>query len=115
MAKHSVYGKDHPERFIEGALDGGAHPPSHTKGYQDSMTSEGMEKHPVDRKSQHILTPIALDNVGKVYDTYETSMADMSGFAGGPENLRHSLTGTSAVNEAVGDVSGAKHTIIPNH
>jgi hypothetical protein len=115
MAMHPVYKKDNPERFIDGALTGGGGPPSHTGGYQDSMTSHGMHETKVDRKNQTILTAIALDNVGKVYNTYETSMADMGGVAGGPENLEHSLSGCKAVNEGVGAAGHVKHVIIPNH
>lgn len=97
MAK---FGKDDPERFIDGALTGRGGPPSHEKGYQHSMTSEGMHSKSIG-KGQSILTPIGLDNVGEVYGTFETSMADTGGFGGGPTNLSHSLTGTSAVQTKV--------------
>jgi len=108
------FGKDKPERFLDGALDGDIGEKS-GPAFQDSMTSNELKKYPVDRKSQHILTPFALDNVGKVYDRFETSLKDTRHIAGGPENLAHSLTGASAVQEGVGDVSGAKKVIIPNH
>lgn len=108
-------GKDDPERFIDNALDGGTRPPDHEKGYQESMTSNGLTKHPVDRKNQHILTAIGLDNVGKVYHTYESSMAEVGGVAGGPTNLEHSLRGASAVNEHLGAAGHTKPVIIPNH
>jgi hypothetical protein len=113
MAK-SHYGKDHPERFLDGALDGDIHGAG-GRQFQDSMTSNEMEKYPVDRKSQHILTAFALDNVGRVYDRFESSMKDMKGIGGGPENLKHSLTGASAVQEHVGAAGHTKSDIIPNH
>lgn len=100
MAKH-IYGKDHPEKFIEGALDGDIHGEGHSKGFQDSMTSNEMVEESADRGGQKILTPFALDNVGRVYDRFPTSMRDTGGIRGGPENLKHSLTGASAVNDGV--------------
>lgn len=113
-AKHPVYGKDHPERFIEGALDGDI-APMKGRQFQDSMTSNEMDKHPVDRKHQHILTPVGLDNVGKVYDRFESSMKEEGGIAGGPTNLKHSLSGASAVQEHVGAAGHTKSTIISDH
>jgi hypothetical protein len=112
MAK---YGKDHPERFIDGALDGETGGDTSPHGFQDSMTSNEMKKYSVDRKEQHILTAFAMDNVGRVYDRYMSSMKDMGGIAGSPTNLKHSLSGASAVNEELGAVGSVKHVIIPNH
>lgn len=98
------YGKDHPENFIEGALTGGHGP------------SEGIHHTPVDRPDQSINTPVALDNVVLAMDI-ESSICDDDGhpFHGGVDNLKHSLTGSSAVNEEVGASGPLKHVIIPNH
>jgi len=109
------YGKDSPERFIDGALTGEKRGSSSTHGFQDSMTSHEMEKYHVDRKDQHILTAFALDNVGEVYGRYATSMKDMGGIAGSPTNLKHSLSGASAVSEELGASGKVKRDIIPNH
>lgn len=114
-AKHAVYGKDHPERFIEGALEGDIHGQTSPDGFQDTMTSNEMVKHPCDRPHQHILTATALDNVGRVYDRFPTSIRDVGGVRGGPENLKHSLTGVSAVNEDIGAAGHVHETIIPDH
>ena len=100
MAKEK-FGKDHPERFIEGALTGGHGP------------STGLYHKPVDRPHQSILTPVPMDNV-KLAMPIETSILD-DGFHGGVDNLKHSLTGSSAVNEEVGAAGPLKHVIIPNH
>jgi hypothetical protein len=109
------YGKDSPERFIDGALDGDKAGLTAPDGYQDTMTSNEMLKYPVDRKDQHILTSFAMDNVGEVYGRYPTSMRDMAGIAGGTKNLKHSLTGASVVDEDVGAAGKVVHHIIPNH
>jgi hypothetical protein len=112
MAK---YGKDKPENFISGALSGGGAPPSKDHGYQDSSQSNEIVDYHVDRLDQKIKTAFAMDNVGRVYDRYPTSMKDMDGIAGGITNLEHSLKGTSAVQEKVGAAGKTKETIIPNH
>lgn len=96
------YGKDSPERFISGALTGGSGP------------SNGISDMKVDRPSQSIKTAVAMDNV-KLAMNVETSILDKGGFGGGDDNLKHSLTGTSAVNEEVGASGKLKHVIIPNH
>lgn len=96
------YGKDDPERFIEGALTGGSGPSNeivHTK---------------VDRPKQSINTAFGMDNV-KLAMPIETSLKDEGGFRGGVDNLDHSLKGSSAVNEEVGAAGPVKKTIIPNH
>jgi len=111
----ATYGKDKPERFLDGALNGDKQGKTSTVGYQETMTSNEMLKYPVDRKDQHILTSFAMDNVGEVYGRYATSMRNMEGIAGGTKNLQHSLTGASAVDEGVGAAGKVKHVIIPNH
>jgi hypothetical protein len=108
------HGKDNPERFIDGALDGEKRGSESWHGYQESMTSNEMVKYPVDRKDQHILTAFAMDNVGEVYGRYATSMRRTE-MAGGTKNLKHSLSGASAVDEEVGASSKLHKTIIPNH
>jgi hypothetical protein len=55
-----------------------------------------------------------MDNVDLTFDA-ETSLKDHDTFAGGVDNLKHSLTGSSAVNEEVGAAGPLKHIIIPNH
>lgn len=97
------YGKDNPERFISGALTGG------------SGKSNEVQEQSVDRPQQKINTVFAMDNVGKVYGRDPTSMKDTGGFAGSENNLKHSLTGASAVNEEVGASGSVKHVVIPNH
>jgi hypothetical protein len=97
------FGKDSPERFIDGALTGGGSGPS----------NEIVDKK-VDRPDQSIKTAFAMDNVKLAYKE-PTSIKDESGFAGGISNLKHSLTGTGAVNEEVGAAGPVKHTIFPNH
>lgn len=96
------YGKDSPERFISGALTGGSGP------------SEGIKTKKIDRPDQSINTAVAMDNVKLAMDV-ETSIFDEGGFGGGVDNLKHSLTGSSAVNEEVGAAGKVKHVIIPNH
>lgn len=96
------YGKDNPERFISGALTGGSGP-----------SNEIVDKS-IDRPSQTIKTAFAMDNV-KLAMPITTSMKDTGGFAGSEDNLKHSLTGASAVNEEVGAAGPVKHVIIPNH
>jgi hypothetical protein len=100
-----TYGKDHPaksnEAFISGALTGGTGP------------SNEIQDLPVDRPQQTIKRAYALDNV-KLAMPIKTSMKDLS-FPGGVDNIKHSLTGTSAVNEEVGAAGSVKHVIIPNH
>ena len=98
---HGKYGKDHPENFIEGALRGG------------QGKSEGLHKYPVDRPHQHILTAVPMDNVKLAYHE-ETSILDTK-FRGGVNNIEHSLTGASAVNDEVGAAGKLDHDIIPNH
>jgi hypothetical protein len=95
------YGKDHPENFIPGALTGGHGP------------SEGIGDMPVDRPQQSIKTAWALDNVKLAMDV-QTSICDPK-FAGAVDNVKHSLTGSSAVNEEVGAAGPVRHVIIPNH
>lgn len=96
MAK---YGKDRPENFIAGALDGN-YSTEGGREFQDSMTSHEMTKKSIGR-GQSILSATGLDNVGVVYDAFDSSMKDTGGFGGGPENLSHSLTGASAVQTKV--------------
>jgi hypothetical protein len=104
MAKNMAsgkYGKDHPENMIESALTGG------------HGASEGIVDTAVDRPHQTIKTAVAMDNVKLALDI-ETSILDED-FHGGADNLKHSLTGASAVNEEVGAAGPVKHVIIPNH
>ncbi len=96
------FGKDSPERFIDGALTGGSGP------------SNEIVKTKVDRPDQEINTAFAMDNV-KLAMPIETSVKDMKGWAGGIDNLKHSITGGNAVNEEVGAAGSVKHTIIPHH
>jgi hypothetical protein len=117
MARNGKYGKDNPERFIDEALDGGG-APGHDgeEGFQDSLTSNEIERIPADRRGQEIQRAYAMDNVGRVYDRFPTSMKhDFANIHGSVDNLKHSLTGTSAVNEEVGAAGPVKHIIIPNH
>jgi hypothetical protein len=99
------YGKDRvvqsSEGFISHALTGG------------SGVSSGIVDYPVDRPSQTIKTAFPPDNV-KLAMPIDTSLRDTS-FPGGDSNLKHSLTGASAVNEEVGAAGALKHVIIPNH
>jgi hypothetical protein len=102
---HEKFGKDHPsiteEGFIDHALRGGSGP------------SEGLHKYPVDRRNQHILTPIPMDNVRLAM--HEPSSILDTDFHGGIENLEHSLKGTHAVNEEIGAAGPVHHIIIPDH
>lgn len=115
MAK---FGKDHPakssEGFISGALTGKVAGDGPEHGYQDTSTSNEIENYHVDRPEQSIKTAFGMDNVGRVYGRYPTSMKDVE-IPGGVDNLKHSLTGTSAVNEEVGAVGKLKHIILPHH
>jgi len=95
------YGKDTPERFIDSALTGGSGP------------SNEIQDHAVDRPDQKIKTAYAMDNV-KLACPIKTSIKDMS-WPGGVDNIKHSLTGASAVNEEVGASGKIKHVIVPNH
>ena len=103
--RNSVFGKDRvvksSESFIEHALTGGSGP------------SNEIVKTKVNRPDQSINTAFAMDNV-KLAMPITTSIKDMSGIGGGPENLTHSLTGASAVNTGTG-AKGGKSTNIPNH
>jgi hypothetical protein len=113
MAK---YGKDSPERFIDGALDGDTGGDTSPKGYQNTQTSNEMDSIKISRKDQSVLRSYALDNVGRVYGRYATSMKDMGGWAGGATSLKHSLEGASTIGpDEVGAASKVKHVIIPNH
>lgn len=96
------YGKDKPENFIAGALRGGQGP------------SNGIKHTPVDRPHQVINTPVGMDNVNLAMDI-DSSIEDDTGFYGSPENLKHSLTGSSAASDEVGAAGPVKHIIIPNH
>ena len=95
------YGKDTPERFIDGALKGGSGP------------SNQIDEKSIDRPDQKINTAFAMDNV-KLAMPIETSIRDGK-FAGSDDNLKHSLTGVSAVQEEVGASGATKKTIFPNH
>jgi hypothetical protein len=98
------YGKDNPERFIDGALTGGG----------DGDSNEIVDTK-VDRPDQSIKSAYAMDNVKLAYHE-PTSLKDLSGWAGGLENLEHSLTGTRAVEaESPGAAGKTKKTIFPNH
>jgi hypothetical protein len=105
MAMIGKYGKDHPamsnEAFIGKALTGG------------TGDSNEIVDYPVDRPSQVIKTAFAMDNV-KLACPIKTSLKDMS-WPGGVDNIKHSLTGTSAVNEELGAAGPVKHVIVPNH
>jgi hypothetical protein len=100
------FGKDKVARssegFISEALTGGHGP------------SEGMSSKKIDRPDQSILTAVAMDNVDLAMPI-ETSILDTTGIAGGVDNLKHSLTGASVVNEEVGAAGKIKHIIIPSH
>jgi hypothetical protein len=105
MALHGKFGKDRVEKssesYISEALHGGSGP------------SEGIHDTKVDRPHQSINTAVALDNVTLAMDIKSSILDDK--FAGGVDNLEHSLTGSSAVNEKIGAASKLKETIIPNH
>ena len=100
------FGKDKApkssEGFISHALTGGSGP------------SEGIHEKKIDRPDQSINTAVAMDNVTLAMDV-ESSILEEGGFGGGVDNLKHSLTGSSAVNEEVGAAGKLKHVIIPNH
>ena len=105
MAMNGKYGKDKvvrtSEGFISHALTGG------------SGKSNEIVDYPVGRPSQTIKTAFGMDNVVLAMPI-TTSVKDTS-FPGGDSNLKHSLTGASAVNEEVGAAGSLKHVIIPNH
>ncbi|MGP0093115.1 MAG: hypothetical protein ACLPKB_24720 [Xanthobacteraceae bacterium] len=90
MPTNKPYGKDDPERFIEGALTGGTGP---SNGIEDEPIGEG----------QTIKRAYALDNVRLAMPICTSLMEE--DFPGGPENLDHSLIGASAVNDEVGAAS----------
>lgn len=100
------FGKDTPakssEGFISKALTGGSGP------------SNEIVNKKIDRPNQSIKTAFGMDNVKLAMNT-DSSIRDESGFGGGDSNLKHSLTGASAVNEEVGAAGKLKHVIIPNH
>ena len=104
--KNHPWGKDKvvksSESYIERALAGGSGP------------SEDIQHTPIDRPNQSINTAFALDNVDLCMPI-KTSIKDMGGIGGGVDNLKHSLTGSSAVNEEVGATGKLKHHIIPDH
>lgn len=85
------FGKDRAakssESFISGALTGGNGP------------SEGIHEKSIGR-GQKINTAVGMDNVDLVMKV-ESSILDEGGFKGGKDDLSHSLTGTSAVQEKV--------------
>jgi len=87
------YGKDSPERFISGALTGG------------SGKSEGIHERSIGR-GQTLCTALPMDNV-KLAMPIKSSIEDMS-WRGSDENLKHSLTGVSAVQETVGAAGSVK-------
>jgi len=94
------FGKDTPERFIDSALTGG------------SGESEGIHTKKINRPDQSINTAVPMDNV-KLAMPMKSSILDDK-WAGSLNNLDHSLTGASAVNEKLG-AKGGKSTIFPNH
>jgi hypothetical protein len=51
----------------------------------------------------------------KFSEPIKTSLMDTGGIGGSNSNIKHSLTGASAVNEEVGAAGSLKHVIIPNH
>lgn len=90
------------EGFISSALRGGSGP------------SKGISTKSIDRPDQKIMTAVGMDNVQLAMHT-KSSILDEGGFPGGVDNLKHSLTGTSAVNEEVGAAGPIRHVILPNH
>jgi len=105
MAK---YGKDRPsgkeDGYISGSLKGGSGP------------SAGIVDYKIDRPDQVIKTAVALDNVKLVEPMKSSILEDNPNpIRGTVDNLDHSLTGASAVNEEVGAKGPVKHVIIPNH
>lgn len=99
------YGKDRPatssEGFISNALRGGSGP------------SNGIHDRDIDRPNQSIKTAFPMDNV-KLAMPIDSSIMDTD-CGGGITNLKHSLTGTSSVNDEVGASGKVKHTIVPDH
>ena len=117
MAILGKYGKDRPaqsnESFIGGALTGDTGPETGPV-YQNTSTSKGIKDYPCGRPQQIIKTAVPLDNVGKVYGRPQTSIFNTD-WTGAVDNLKHSLTGSSAVNEEVGAAGPVKHVIVPWH
>lgn len=105
MALNGKYGKDRVpggnEGYISSALRGGSGP------------SDGTKSYPVPRPHQTIKTAFPQDNVVCCMPI-ETSIKDMS-WPGGVDNIKHSLTGTSAVNDEVGAAGKLRHILIPDH
>lgn len=106
LNRNGAFGKDRvpkgSEAYIEEALHGGHGP------------SEGIHDVRINRPQQSIMTAVAMDNVDLAMDI-ESSILDEGGFAGGVDNLEHSLKGASAENEDVGAAGKVRRTIIPNH
>lgn len=76
-----------PSGFIDKALTGGNGP------------SSGIDKKSIG-KGQTLVSSFGVDNVKLAMDV-PNSLRDSGGFAGGIENLKHSLTGTSAVQDKI--------------
>ena len=106
MNRNGKFGKDRPSGseigYIDHSLKGGSGPSNDVKTY------------PVDRPNQSIKTSLAMDNV-KLAMPIDSSIEDMSDWPGGVDNISHSLTGSSAVNEEVGAAGKVKHIILPDH
>ncbi len=106
MALNGKFGKDKAAKSSEGyiseALKGGSGP------------ADDIVDMKIDRPDQSIKTAFAMDNVDLAMPI-ESSIKDMSDWPGGVDNVEHSLTGASAVNEEVGAAGPVKHVIIPNH
>lgn len=83
-----AHGRESPEKFITHALTGG------------SGKSNGIFEHRIGR-GQKINTAFGMDNV-KLAMPMDSSLNDSGGIKGGTENLKHSLTGASAVNDGLG-------------
>lgn len=101
------YGKDSPERFISGALEGGTGP-----------SNQIINKN-VNRPNQSIKTALAMDNmdIGTEINgsRLESSIRD-GGFRGSTSNITHSLDGATANKDGdIGAAGPVKSTIIPNH
>lgn len=73
--------------FVDKALTGGNGP------------SSGIDKKSIG-KGQTLVSSFGVDNVKLAMDV-ETSTRDAGGFAGGIDNLKHSLTGASAVQDKI--------------
>lgn len=105
MALNGKFGKDNAPRSSEGyishALTGGSGP------------SEGIHNKSIDRPDQKINTAVAMDNVKLAMDIPSSILKE--DMRGGVDNLKHSLTGASAVNEEVGAAGPVRHNVIPNH